>query len=209
MVDFSAWSKLYESRQRVKADYPDIWSLPLVKKEMDRLLPNVRDGVSVLEVGAGDRRFWKKIQAKRKDVAYRSMDIDLATQQDFYTTDEIQGSFDLIFAFELIEHLSPDEGLALVKKLHTHLAPQGVLLLGTPNLYHPHRYFGDLTHKTPYKYEELGALLHLAGYDKLRFFRIYNDAWLRRLFRVHVGVWLHRYLDIDFAGTVLVEARLA
>lgn len=209
MSDLGAWSGLYACRQQVKADYPDIWSLPLVKKEMDRLLPNVAEGFSVLEIGAGDRRFWKKIQAKRKNVVYRSMDVDRTTQQDFYALDEIHGSFDLIFAFELIEHLTPEEGLALVNALRTHLSPQGVLLLGTPNLYHPHRYFGDLTHKTPYKYEELGALLRLGGYTKLRFFRVYNDAWLRRLFRVHVGVWLHRYLDIDFAGTVLVEASLA
>jgi SAM-dependent methyltransferase len=209
MADFSEWSRLYECRQQVKADYPDIWSLPLVKKEMDRLLPNVREGCSVLEVGAGDRRFWKKIQAKRKNVVYRSMDIDRATQQDFYALDEIRGSYDLIFAFELIEHLTPEDGLTLVKALRAHLSPQGVLLLGTPNLYHPHRYFGDLTHKTPYKYEELGALLRLGGYAGLRFFRVYNDAWLRRLFRIYLGVWLHRYLDIDFAGTVLVEARAA
>jgi len=209
MADISAWSRLYECRQRVKADYPDIWSLPLVKKEMDRLLPNVGEGFSVLEIGAGDRRFWRKIQARRKNVVYRSMDIDRTTQQDFYALDEIQGTFDLIFAFELIEHLTPEEGLSLLIDLRAHLSPQGVLLLGTPNLYHPHRYFGDLTHKTPYKYEELGALLHLGGYTKLHFFRVYNDAWLRRLFRVHVGVWLHRYLDIDFAGTVLVEASPA
>lgn len=209
MSDLGAWSGLYACRQQVKADYPDIWSLPLVKKEMDRLLPNVAEGFSVLEIGAGDRRFWKKIQAKRKNVIYRSMDIDRTTQQDFYALDEIHGSFDFIFAFELIEHLTPEEGLTLVKNLRAHLSPKGVLLLGTPNLYHPHRYFGDLTHKTPYKYEELGALLRLGGYTKLRFFRVYNDAWLRRLFRVHVGVWLHRYLDIDFAGTVLVEASLA
>lgn len=208
MSNLGAWSGLYECRQQVKADYPDIWSLPLVKKEMDRLLPNITEGFSVLEIGAGDRRFWKKVQAKRKNVVYRSMDIDRTTQQDFYALDEIQGSFDLIFAFELIEHLTPEEGLALVKELRTYLSPKGVLLMGTPNLYHPHRYFGDLTHKTPYKYEELGALLRLGGYTRLSFYRVYNDAWLRRLFRVHVGVWLHRYLDIDFAGTVLVEASL-
>lgn len=209
MVDVGAWSNLYQCRQTVKSEYPDIWSLPLVKKEMDRLLPNISEGFSILEVGAGDRRFWKKIQAKRKNIVYRSMDIDRTTQQDFYTLDEINGTFDFIFSFELIEHLTPEEGLSLIKDLRTHLSPQGVLLLGTPNLYHPHRYFGDLTHKTPYKYEELGALLHLGGYTKLRFFRIYNDAWLRRLFRMYVGIWLHRYLDIDFAGTVLVEARPA
>jgi SAM-dependent methyltransferase len=209
MASLENWSGLYECRQKVKAVYPSVWSIPVVKKELDRLLPNIADGARILEVGAGDRRFWKKIQAKRKNVVYRSMDIDRTTQQDFYGIDEIQGTFDLIFAFELIEHLTPEEGLTLVKALRAHLSPQGVLLLGTPNLYHPHRYFGDLTHKTPYKYEELGALLHLGGYTKLRFFRVYNDAWLRRLFRLYIGVWLHRYLDIDFAGTVLVEARAA
>lgn len=201
-----SWSEFYRLRQTVKQRYPTIWSVPLVKKEMDRLVALVADGMRVLEVGAGDRRFGKRLQSLRQDIDYRSFDIDIATEQDYYRFEDIEGPFDCIYAFELIEHLTPKEGLALLRRLYELLQPGGFLLLGTPNLYHPHRYWGDITHKTPYKYEELGALMMLAGFASPSVFRIYNDALLRRWLRMHLGVWLHRYLDIDFAGTILIEA---
>lgn len=205
-MSMDSWSELYRHRQVVRRRYPSIWSVPLVKKETDRLLALVAAGARVLEVGAGDRRFGKRLQSLRQNIDYRSFDIDRATQQDYYRVEDIEGTFDCIYAFELIEHLTPEEGLALLRKLHSLLRPGGRLLLGTPNLYHPHRYWGDITHQTPYKYEELGGLMMMAGFGLPSIFRIYNDALLRRWFRIHVGVLLHRYLDIDFAGTVLVEA---
>ena len=172
---------------------------------MDRLLANIQDGDRVLEVGAGDRRFSTKIKVRRQNIVYRSMDIDRATPQDYYRVDDIQGEYDVIYAFELIEHITHEEAIDLLRSLHGHLRLGGTLILGTPNLYHPHRYFGIIAHKTPYKYEELGAMLLMLGYQKLRCFRLFNDAWLYRLFRLYIGVWLHRYLDIDFAGTMLYE----
>lgn len=205
-MSMDSWSELYRHRQVVRRRYPNIWSVPLVRKETDRLLALVAAGTRVLEVGAGDRRFGKRLQSLRKNIDYRSFDIDRATQQDYYRIEDVEGTFDCIYAFELIEHLTPEEGLALLRRLHGLLRPGGRLLLGTPNLYHPHRYWGDITHKTPYKYEELGGLMMMAGFGTPSVFRIYHDALLRRWFRLHVGVLLHRYLDIDFAGTVLVEA---
>ena len=200
------WSRLYAARNGVTRAFPSIWDIPVVKKEMSRLALHARDGASVLDVGAGDRRFGRKMLEVAPGLQYRSFDIDRSLPHDYYAIDDIEGRYDLIFAFEVIEHLTPAEGLRMVADLREHLAPGGTLLLGTPNLYHPHRYFGDLTHVTPYKYEELGALLVLGGYRVTGFWRIYNDSFLRRALRLHLGVWLHRWLSIDFAHTVLVEA---
>ncbi|MEW6163755.1 MAG: class I SAM-dependent methyltransferase [Pseudomonadota bacterium] len=173
---------------------------------MDCLLPLVADGGRVLEMGAGDRRFGRRLLSLMPNIEYRSYDIDPDTAQDYYKVADIKGPFDCIFAFELIEHLDVEAGLELLQAARSLLKPGGRLLLGTPNLYHPHRYWGDVTHKTPYKYEELGGLLILAGFQSPKVFRIYNDALLRRWFRLSIGIWLHRYLDIDFAGTILIEA---
>lgn len=200
------WSRLYAARNSVTRRFPSIWGIPVVKKEMARLGVHARDGARVLDVGAGDRRFERKMREACPTLRYRSFDIDRTMQHDYYAIDDIEGQYDLIFAFEVIEHMTPAEGLRMLANLREHLASGGTLLLGTPNLYHPHRYFGDLTHVTPYKYEELGALLVLGGYRVQGFYRIYNDSFLRRALRLHLGVWLHRWLSIDFAHTVLVEA---
>lgn len=199
------WSRHYRLRQRVQETYPNVWTIPLCKKGMNRLLANIQDGDRVLEVGAGDRRFYSALKALRPNIQYRSMDIDRHTHQDYYQLDEIKGEYDVIYAFELIEHITPEEGLFLLQALRDHLRVDGTLILSTPNLYHPHRYFEDITHKTPYTYQELGAMLLMAGYQHLRCFRLFNDAWLQRVFRLYIGVWLHRFLDIDFAGTILYE----
>lgn len=207
MGGITSWSGLYSKRMQVKAAYPSIWTVPVVKKELELLLPNIREGSRVLEVGAGDRRFGEKLKRHFRNLTFKSMDIDRESTQDFYSLNEIQEEFDLIFLFEVIEHLSPSEGLHMLERLHQLLVHGGLVLVGTPNLYHPHRYFGDLTHRTPYKYEELGGVLLLAGFRNIRAHRIYNDAWLRRLFRLHLGVYLHKYLDLDFAKTVILEGR--
>jgi SAM-dependent methyltransferase len=201
------WSRLYAFRQEIRKTYPSVWDIPLIKKELERLLPNIREGYRVLEVGAGDRRFEGKMKGRFQQVVYKSCDVDTETAQDYYAIEEIQDEFDFIFMFELVEHLSPEEGLAMLRRLNGILRVGGVILVGTPNLYHPHRYFGDMTHKTPYKYEELGALMRLAGFENLRAYRMYNDSFLRRWLRIRLGVLLHRYLDVDFAPTILMEGE--
>lgn len=202
-----AWSDLYRCRQQVKRRYPNIWVVPVLKKETDRLFPLASNSRRVLEIGAGDRRFGKKLQRYYPMLDYRSYDIDRQTVQDYYRLEDITGDFDLVYAFELIEHLSVEDGLELLRRVHGFLRTGGKILIGTPNLYHPHRYWGDVTHKTPYKYEELGGLLLMAGFSIPTVYRLYNAPWLQRWFRLYIGVWLHRYLDIDFAPTILVEAE--
>lgn len=201
------WSKLYHARQLVRIQFPSIWRIPLVKKEIDLIEKFLKPNIRVLEIGAGDRKLLDKIQAKVSEVHYKSFDIDRSSYHDFYKLDDVNGEFDLILGFEIIEHMSPSEGLMMVSKLKSVLAKGGSIVLGTPNLYHPHRYFGDLTHVTPYKYEELGSILVLAGYEVKAFYRKFNSSFFSRLFRIYVLVWLHKILDIDFANTIFVEAR--
>jgi SAM-dependent methyltransferase len=201
------WSKLYTARNEIKGKFPSIWKLPLIKKEMVLIERFLKPNLKVLEIGAGDRRMGDKIKAKLPSVDYKSFDIDTSTHQDFHNLENIDGTYDLVFGFELIEHMSPQEGLDLIISLRSHLSKNGTIILGTPNLYHPHRYFGDITHVTPYKYEELGALMILGGYEVKAFHRQFNDAFIPRMLRLYFLIWLHKWLGIDFANTVMVEAR--
>jgi len=203
------WSALYSARKEIKRKFPNIWKLPIVKKELSILKRLISDNTKILEIGAGDRSFSKKLAKLNDKITYQSYDIDKLTFQDFYSLDEINGRYDLIFGFELIEHLSPGDGLKMLSRLRSNLAPSGKILLGTPNLYHPHRYFGDLTHVTPYKYEELGALLSLANYKVIAIYRMYNNSTAFRFLKVYLFWWIHKWLDIDFAQTILVVAAVA
>lgn len=204
-----SWEEFYRYREQVKSYYPTIWKVPIVKKELDRLLPNIKENSRVLEIGAGRRKFMSRILAHRKGVVYESMDVDPDTEQTYYDLDKIKQKYDMIFMFEVIEHVPVTVGFSMLEKIRGMLSDGGVMILGTPNIYHPNRYHGVLSHQSPYKYEDLGAFVQLAGFTNVKIYRMFNDAFLRRVFRLYIGVWLHKYLGIDFAGTILLEATPA
>ena len=206
MTNIQSWSELFDHRKQIKMRYPEIWDIPLVKKEMDRMMPHLREGIRILEMGAGDRRYEAKIRKTVPGVTYKSLDIDKKTDQDYYHIGEIEETFDLILMFEVIEHLTLGEAAEMFKKIRSLLVKGGTLLLSTPNLYHPNRYF-DITHKTPFRYEDLGATMLMAGFNAIHFYRMYNDAFLRRSFRTLIGIHLHKYLEMDFARTLLAEGK--
>lgn len=207
MSNIQSWSELFDYRKQIKKRYPEIWDIPLVKKEMERITPHLREGIRILEVGAGDRRYEAKIKKIVPMATYKSLDIDKKTHQDYYHIGDIEETFDLILMFEVIEHLTPGEAVEMFKKIYALLREGGTLLLSTPNLYHPNRYFQDITHKTPFRYEDLGAIMLMSGFNTISFYRMYNDAFLRRSFRTLIGIHLHKYLEMDFARTLLAEGR--
>jgi 2-polyprenyl-3-methyl-5-hydroxy-6-metoxy-1,4-benzoquinol methylase len=135
------------------------------------------------------------------------MDIDREQFHDFYSLDEIQESFDVVFLFEVIEHLDMEEGVQLLKKIYNLLNGGGRLILTTPNVFNPSRFWRDATHKVAYCYDELGGLLLSQGFQIKMMYRTYSDAFHRYLFRLYIMAPLHRYLGVDFAKSILVVAE--
>ncbi len=62
MTAISSWSELFEKRKKIKTLYPEIWDISLIKKEMDLLRRLIMDGIRILEIGAGDRRYEDRIK---------------------------------------------------------------------------------------------------------------------------------------------------
>jgi cyclopropane fatty-acyl-phospholipid synthase-like methyltransferase len=77
-------------------------------------------------------------------------------------------TFDLITAFDLIEHFRKDELLELFDSIRAALKPGGVLIVQTLNAESPwglmHRY-GDFTHELAFTPHSLEHLLKVAGFD--------------------------------------------
>lgn len=205
MKGVESWSELSKNRTIVSRRLGTIWDIPIVKKQKIRLLANISNDSHVLDVGAAQRRYGDVLLEHFPNLYYKSMDIDPNTKQDYYDLDDIDEKFDFIFMFEVIEHLELAEGLALLKKLRSKLKSGGKILLSTPNLFHPHQYFGDSTHVTFYKFDELGGLMMMAGFSDISAFRVHKGPFVQRMIRIYLGVYLHKYLDLDFAKTVLLE----
>jgi cyclopropane fatty-acyl-phospholipid synthase-like methyltransferase len=202
-----SWSKLFSYRDKIHESYPEIWDIQILRKRFPLMLENIRDGEKVLDIGASNRDLEGRLKRHYLNLVYKSMDIDQEQFHDFYSLEEIQESFDVVFLFEVIEHLDLEEGVELLKRTYDLLNEGGRLILTTPNVFNPSRFWRDATHKVAYCYDELGGLLLAQGFQIKAMYRTYSDAVHRYLFRRYVMASLHRYLGIDFAKSILVIAE--
>lgn len=200
-----AWSILYRHRVEARTELGDIWRLPLIKRYVDRLHRHLASGARVLEIGSGNNALGGRLRQACPDLIYRTLDVDRTHPHDYYRLEDVEERFDLIVLIEVIEHLDLESGIDLLDHVRRLLNPNGRIVLTTPNVFHPTRYWGDCTHRTFYRYDDLAGILRALGYRNVGVFRIYNAPFFARLFRLHVARYLHQYLGIDFALSILVE----
>ena len=202
-----AWSNLFRHRDEIHCRYPDIWHLRILRKRFPLLLQYIRDGERVLDMGASNRDLEGRLKKYYPNLIYQSMDIDQTQLHDYYRLEDIQGRFHVVLLFEVIEHLTLEEGAHMLGKIYELLEEGGRLILTTPNIFNPGRYWRDATHKQAYCYDELGGILLAQGFEIKAMYRTYSDAFHRYLFRVYVMAFIHRYLGIDFAKSILIVAE--
>jgi SAM-dependent methyltransferase len=207
MSEGISWSKLFEYRDQIHRHYPEIWDLKILRKRFPLMVKMIQDGEKVLDIGASHRNLQERLKRYFPKLIYKSMDIDRGQFHDFYSLEEIHESFDVIFLFEVIEHLSLEAGVQLLKRAYDLLNQEGRLILTTPNVFNPSRFWRDATHQVAYCYDELGGLLLAQGFQIKAMYRTYNDVFHRYLFRLYVMAPLHRYLGIDFGKSILVVAE--
>jgi len=201
------WSKLINYRDQIHERYSHIWDLRLIKRPSWVLKKLLRPGMRILDVGASDKRMQKKVKDIYPDILYKSMDIDCTVPHDYYSLDAIDEQFDLIILFEVIEHLDMEQGVKLLSRLYELLVDGGQLIISTPNIFNPGRFWIDATHKTAYSYEELGGVVLSQGFEVLGIYRTFHASLLKYLLRITLFYPLHRILNVDFAKSIVVLAQ--
>lgn len=127
----------------------------------------------VLELGAGWCDFANHVQARR----VVAMDLDSTVERaaashvtavvgDCTDLDRFDaGSFDVVFASNLLEHLTRDDSARLLAGARRVLRPGGRLILMQPNFrLNPGRYFDDFTHVAIYTDQSLPDYLVSEGW---------------------------------------------
>lgn len=201
------WSERIQWRGKIHERYRDVWKLRIVRKRLPFILKHLKDGEAVLEIGAHDRALGERIRRHRPHVVYKSLDIDPSYPHDYASFDEIEETFDLLLLFEVIEHLSVDDGMEMIGKIYRVLKPGGRAILTTPDVYAPGQYWKDATHLTPYHYEEIGGLFLSQHFDVLEICRLVREPWLQYVMKAYLFFPLFRFMGIDFAKSILLAAR--
>jgi len=201
------FSELVEAREAMHRRYRTIWHVPLVKKQTHVLRRILKEGMSVLDVGAGSRGTERRINGLGINVRYKSMDVDRNLGHDFYDLAEVDERFDVVLVSQVIEHVTPPEGLSLLSAVRDKLKEGGLVLVSTPNIFHPNRFFTTVDHKSFYAYDELAGFLHRAGFEVESAFRVFNDALLQYVLKVYVLHFLFRFLSIDYAYSIILVGR--
>ncbi len=167
----------------------------------------LKEGEAVLEIGTHDRELGRRMKEHYPRILYKSVDIDPSYQHDYTSLEDVREEFDMVLLFEVIEHLDWESGREMVARIFEILKPGGRVILTTPNIYTPGQYWKDVSHRTPYHYEELGGLFLSQRFESIELFRLFNAPLLRYVMKVYLFSPVFRFLKIDFTKSILLVAR--
>jgi SAM-dependent methyltransferase len=142
----------------------------------EQITKNLPNGYRVLEVGCGTGNVLRALQQACPRGIVVGMDLfaeGLAFARSRTSCPLVQGNleqpgfgvqFDLIGAFDVVEHLSED--LQVFRSIHSMLKPSGVLLLTVPAHQSLWSYFDEVSHHCRrYEPSELRRKLNQCGYE--------------------------------------------
>jgi SAM-dependent methyltransferase len=203
------WGEQLHWREKIHSQYPEIWDLKIVRKRVPFILRYLRDGESVLEIGAFNRSLEERLRRYYPRILYKSLDIDPSFQHDYTSFEEVREKFDMVLLFEVIEHLDWEGGREMVARIFEILRPGGRVILSTPNIYTPGQYWKDASHRTAYHYEELGGLVLSEGFEAVEIYRLFSEPFLKYFLRVYMFSALFHFLGVDFTKSILLLAKKA
>jgi len=207
MPERYSWSRQFRYRKEYERRYRSVFSIPIARRPSEVLLRHLRDGMRVLDLGAGVGKVRERIRSRFPHAEVRSLDVDPETSPDYRAIDEVaDASFDVVVLFEVLEHLDVDAGLAILTGIRRVLVEGGRLVASTPNVFHPSAFFRDATHRTPLAYDELAGLVTSCGFQVIEIRRIHNAPWGAKVLRRAFAAPLHYLLGVDWARSVVVVA---
>jgi methyltransferase family protein len=171
----------------------------------------VRNAPSLLDVGAGDLRVMRKLQAAGYQGEYHTQDIGQEGQYTYTDLTSVSRSYGAILCLDVLEHLALSDGVALLKRMVSLLSPGGALVLQTPNAaYIPEPRSWDMTHLHVYNIQDLWAFFTCEGL-KVEGFRVVlgpERAGLVGGLRSSIIRYAKRkILGCDFANNISLIAR--
>ena len=189
------YSAVYDELFRSIPDHPQLLRKASIASAAQRvegalriLQPFLKPGSTFLEVGAGDCAVSIAVAAMVGWVYAIDVSIQIADREQIPANFQLilsdgtsipvpEGSIDVAYSNQLMEHLHPDDALEQLYNIHRALRPGGLYICSTPNrLRGPHdisKYFDEVAtglHLKEYTIAELYCLFKKTGFVRQRFY---------------------------------------
>ncbi len=201
------WSDLYARRKDAQRRFGrSVFALPLLRRPIDRIAERVHDGHRLLDVGAAGERLRTSLEARGRKVAYESLEPDPAARADHRSFETVEPGVDVVVCLEVLEHLDLDDVRRTLEAIRGVLVPGGTLVLSVPNVFRPHEFLRDATHRTPLCWDQLVAFVERAGLGVSFVGRGHAAPPLKRFVQRVLFGWLFRLIGIDYARQIVLVA---
>ena len=196
----------WEMRNECVKKFGEIFDLPII--EFATPVSEYSEG-NILDVGAGkELGLFYTIKDRIKQGKYWALDNNPLGNFDFREPEDIPAelSFSLIVANQFFEHLSIEEAVKILFQLSGHLDKNGKIYVSVPNISHPVRFFGDITHKTWWSYVSLYTIFKLCGLEVLKISRS-SKRHRKGMLEKIITNYLARIYRIDWCDAIIVVAQ--
>jgi SAM-dependent methyltransferase len=211
---FGSENKYFESRLQDVPARAQVWK-HLVKYFQRFIKP----GDSVLELGAGYCHFINNIDSRKKFAVdkfnrlreFANPEVDTFIEDVCNLEEIISEKIDVIFASNLLEHLSLSQNEILLESIKACLKKDGKLILMQPNYRFSFRhYFDDYTHVTAFSHTSLMDLLDAHGFKILKLQKKFMPFSIKNS-KIDLSFLIPFYLKFPikpFAGQMMIVAGL-
>lgn len=171
----------------------------------------IRQAPSLLDVGAGDLRIMRKLQAAGYRGEYHTQDVGSEGRYTYRDLSEVKRPYGAILCLDVLEHLPMQEGLGMVRAMVSLLAPGGALVIQTPNAaYLPDPRSWDMTHLHVYNAGDLWAYLTCEGLSSVVYRVALRDPNPGPVVAARLAITDYvkrKILGCDFANNIAAVAR--
>jgi hypothetical protein len=202
-------------RKQVPQEFPVVrwWEVGEQQlSEVEQLLFGaVRAAGSLLDVGAGDLRVMRKLQAAGFAGDYHTQDIGTEFPYTYTDLSQVNRTYGAVMCLDVMEHLPLADGLRLLNRMMDLVAPGGSLVLQTANarcIRNPMSW--DMTHVQLYSLPDLWAYVRAAGLEADGYrvwFSLPRLHWREAIIARVRKYLITRFLLMDYAENIVLLAR--
>lgn len=201
-----SYAEMFDARMACVRRFGSVFDLPVIE-DIYSGLPDLLEG-RLLDFGAGPKSLKNYMSARFPGLSYFSLDADPAYGCDFRCLEDIPDThrFSLIIANQVLEHLTLEDGLAVVQQLAGMMESGGFFFATVPNTAHPNRFISNCDHKTYLSYVDLQYLCSSARLEIVGLYRYSKRrprGWLETFLAAKIGA-IYR---MDWADSIAVVAK--